>query len=65
MSGRAANRGNVGYSARKIESEEFRLTFRVEQIVQNIALSVGSRAIEALAVHNPTKVGYSSSMDSV
>jgi nucleoside-diphosphate-sugar epimerase len=47
MSGRPANRGDVRYSAKRIESEGFRLAFGVEQIVQNIALSVGSRAIDA------------------
>ena len=47
MSGRPANRGDVRYSARRIESEGFRLAFGVEQIVQNVASSVGNRAIDA------------------
>jgi len=47
MSGRPANRGDVRYSAERIESEGFRLTFGVEKIVQNVALSAGSRAIDA------------------
>ncbi len=47
MSGRPANRGDVRYSAKRIESEGFRLAFGVEKIVQNIALSVGSRSIDA------------------
>lgn len=47
MSGRPANRGDVRYSAERIESEGFRLTFGVEKIVQSVALSAGSRAIDA------------------
>lgn len=47
MSGRPANRGDVRYSAKRIESEGFRLALGVEQIVQNVALSAGSRAIDA------------------
>lgn len=47
MSGRPANRGDVRYSAKRIESEGFRLAFGVEKIVQNVALSAGSHATDA------------------
>ena len=47
LSGRPANRGDLRYSAERIKSEGFRLTFGVEKIVQNVALSTGSRAIDA------------------
>lgn len=46
ISGRPANRGDVRYSAKRIESEGFRLAFGVKQIVQDLALSAGTRAID-------------------
>jgi nucleoside-diphosphate-sugar epimerase len=44
MSGRPANRGDVRYSAKRIESEGFRLAFGVRQIVQDLAQSIPKRS---------------------